>query len=393
MNSAELIFWLAVFFVFYAFLGYPLLLWAIAFVLPNRANKQYGLDHYGNAITSDLPRVTLIISVYNEENVIEEKLQNALQLDYPKDRMELLVVSDASSDRTDDKVRNFASQGVRWLRQDTRSGKTAALNMALPQASGEIIIFSDANSMYDKNAIGNLVRHFKDTSLGFVTGRTKYISKDKDTVSESTNLYTTLELKTKKLESKIFSCVGADGAIFAIRKRLFKPLQDYDINDFVIPLNIIEQGFRGILDSNAFCIEETARDTGGEFNRQVRITCRTIRAIFNNKVLLNPFKYPLFSFELLSHKILKFMLPFFMIFAFVVNIPLISASILYAVVFMIQLFYYVLFLYGYCERKKKDGNRFAGLAYTFGTVSLALLVGWVKFILGETYTTWSSERS
>ena len=382
----QFIFWFSIFMIFYAYFGYPLTLWIIALLKPKQPNE------LNKPKQPYEPTVSLLISAYNEEDVIEEKILNSLSLEYPKELFEILVVSDGSTDRTDEITARYSKDGVILKNYEGRIGKTSCLNRAVPEAKGEIIVFSDANSIYNNKAIRNLIKHFKDTSIGFVTGRTKYVSQYGDSVAESTNLYTKLELITKSLESKIFSCVGADGAIFAIRKMLFNSLKDYDINDFVIPLNIIEQGYRGLLDIDAFCIEKTARDSEGEFNRQVRISCRTIRAIFNNKVLLNPIKHPIFSFELISHKILKFMLPFFMIGVFVANAVIISKGILYFITFAMQMFYYLFFLYGYSERKKKDGSRLAGIAYAFGTVNFAILVGWWKYFSGQTYTTWRSER-
>lgn len=340
----------------------------------------------------EFPRVTLLVSACNEEDVIDEKINNALLLDYPSGKLEILVVSDASTDSTDEIVNRFAESGIKLLRQEQRSGKTAALNIALPKAKGDIVIFSDANAMYDKSAVKEIVKHFGNQAIGFVSGRTQYVSSECDTVADSTGLYTKMEIMTKDLESKVSSCVGADGAIFAIRKSLYLPLKEYDINDFVIPLNVIKQGYRGILEKDAFCIEETAKDTKGEFNRQVRITCRTIRAIFNNKALLNPVKYPLFSFALFSHKILKFLLPVFMLGALVTNLLLVSESLSYTLILSLQVVYYLLFFYGYMERNKNERTRLPGFAYTFGSVSLAFLLGWYKYFSGETYTTWSSER-
>jgi cellulose synthase/poly-beta-1,6-N-acetylglucosamine synthase-like glycosyltransferase len=296
-------------------------------------------------------------------------------------------------DKTDEYVKEFSDDEVRLFRQEIRKGKTAALNMAVPQAKGEIIIFSDANSMYDRSAIKKLVRHFQDPTIGFVTGKTKYVSRHGSSVTESTSLYNKLECLTKRLESRVGSCVGADGAIFAIRKELYKPLQAYDINDFVIPLKIVEQGYRGILDDEAFCVEEMARNTQGEFNRQVRITSRTIRAIVNNKALLNPIKFPLFSFEVVSHKLMKFILPFFIITIFITNCLIITTGFLYYLILALQTCFYILACWGYIDEKTQNRKMLTSMAYTFSLVNLAIFIGWIKYFSGETYSTWSPERT
>jgi len=397
----KFMFWFSIFAIFYAYFGYPIALSIIALFKPNKLNKLNKPNE---------PTVSLLISAYNEEGIIKEKLKNALSLDYPVNKLEIIVISDASEDKTDEYVEGFFGKGVRLLRQEIRQGKTTALNMAVSQACGEIIVFSDANSMYDRSAIKNLVENFKNPVIGFVTGRTKYISRQGSSATESTSLYNKLERFTKRLESKIGSCVGADGAIFAIRKELYRPLKSYDINDFVIPLKIIEQGYRGILENEAFCIEETARDTKGEFNRQVRITNRTardtkgefnrqvritnrtIRAMVNNKALLNPIKFPLFSIELISHKIIKFMLPFFMVIVFVTNCFLVATGFFYCLILALQVFFYVLAYWGYVDEKTENRSRLISMPYTFNMVSFAILLGWIKYFSGETYSTWTSER-
>lgn len=376
-------FWFSIFAIFYAYFGYPIALSIIALFKPRQPYEPY--EPYE-------PMVSLLISAYNEEGIIKEKLKNALSLDYPANKLEIIVISDASEDKTDEYVEDFFGKGIRLLRQEIRQGKTAALNMAVPQARGEIIVFSDANSMYDRSAIKNLVKNFKNPVIGFVTGRTKYVSNHGSSATESTSLYNKIEQFTKGLESKIGSCVGADGAIFAIRKELYKPLKSYDINDFVIPLKIIEQGYQGILENEVFCIEETPRDTKGEFNRQVRITNRTIRAMVNNKALLNPIKFPLFSIELISHKIIKFMLPFFMVIVFVTNCFLVATGFFYYLILALQVFFYILAYWGYMDKQAQNKNRLASMPYAFSMVSLAILLGWIKYFSGETYSTWTSER-
>ncbi|MBC2696065.1 MAG: glycosyltransferase family 2 protein [Desulfobacteraceae bacterium] len=379
----KFMFWFSMFAIFYAYLGYPIALSIIALFKPKQLNKPNKPKQ---------PMVSLLISAYNEEGIIKKKLKNALSLDYPANKLEIIVISDASEDKTDEYVKGFFGKGVRLLRQEIRQGKTTALNMAVSQACGEIIVFSDANSMYDRSAIKNLVKNFKDPVIGFVTGRTKYISRQGSSATESTSFYNKLERFVKRLESKIGSCVGADGAIFAIRKELYKTLKSYDINDFVIPLKIIEQGYRGILENEAFCIEETARDIEGEFNRQVRITNRTIRAMVNNKALLNPIKFPLFSIELVSHKIIKFMLPFFMVIVFVTNCFLVATDFFYSLILALQVLFYILAYWGYIDKQAQNKNRLTSMPYTFNMVSLAILLGWIKYFSGETYTTWTSER-
>lgn len=378
-----IIFWVSLFAIGYAYLGYPALLWILTRVINPKTTERF-VDN-----EEPLPSVTLIIAAYNEEKVIAEKIHNTLSLDYPADLLEIVVVSDGSSDRTPQIVSEFADRGVVLRHYEGRIGKTACLNRAVPLAKGKIIVFSDANSDYDRNALKALVHPFQDSTVGFVTGWTRYGSGHDMTVADSLGIYSKLELVTKELESCLGSCVGADGAIFAVRKDLYVPLKDYDINDFVIPLTINKQGYRGVLQREALCFEKDAGGAKGEFHRQVRITNRTIRAIINHLQLLNPLRYGFFSIELFSHKLCKFLVPFFMIGLFVSNLFLISRSGFFLMTLISQLIFYS----GSCLAIYVSGDalsvRIIKAAYAFILVNIAILVAWMKYLRGETYTTWS----
>lgn len=382
----KFIFWFSLIISFYAYAGYPLVMFMLTLIKPGRKN---GSEDILENVT---PYVTLVISAYNEEDVIRDKLKNALESDYPKNRLEIIVASDASTDNTDQYVREFKDSKVTLFRQETRLGKTVALNGAVPLAKGEIIVFSDANSMYDRGAITRLVKHFQNSEIGFVTGKTRYILKQKGSLSESIGWYSRLECMTKRFESCVGSCVGADGAIFAVRKKLYRPLKSYDINDFVIPLNIIAQGYRGIYEDGAFCFEETAGNSREEFKRQVRIATRTIRALFNNRGLLNPLNDAMFAFEMISHKLLKFLVPLFSIALFFSNLLIFSAGIFYLFVMAMQVLFYLFAYKGHMAEKNGGGNGLTNIAHTFFMVNAAILLGWMKYFSGETYSVWSSDR-
>jgi len=378
MSLTSILFWSSGLFVFYSYLGYPLVLWLIASL---RKGASLEIEK------SFVPKVTMLISVYNEEKVIEGKILNTLDLDYPPGLLEVIVVSDGSSDRTEQIVSKYAHKGVRLQSYPGRIGKTACLNQAVPLANGSILVFSDANSQYNKSAIREMVKHFSDTKVGFVTGWTRYLSASDEEKADSLGIYARIELWTKKLESKINSCVGADGAVFAIRKALYQPLRPTDINDFVIPLRINQQGYRGLLEENAYCLEKSAGEGKGEFFRQVRITNRTIRAIFNNASLLNPFKYGLFSFLLFSHKVCKFLVPFFLLLAAVTNLLLIGKGALYLIGFAVQSFFYLSALLNRAGVKYLPG--LTSLFHTFVLVNAAVFWAWVTYLRGETFTTWA----
>ena len=383
MTGVEMLFWVSLFVVVYSYAGYPALLW-----LGSRfIKRETGAGVMGQE--GSLPPVTLIISAYNEEKVIGDKIANALSLEYPKELIEIVVVSDGSSDRTTEIVSESAERGVLLRHYEGRIGKTACLNRAVPLATGRIIVFSDANSNYDTSAVKALVRPFQDGTVGFVTGWTRYGASEDMTSAGSLGFYSMLEFVTKDLESSIGSCVGADGAIFAIRKELYMPLKDHDINDFVIPLTINQQGYRGVLEKKAFCFEKDAGGTKEEFHRQVRITNRTIRAIINHRQLLNPFRFGLFSIELFSHKLCRFLVPIFMIVLLASNLLLAPRSGFYLLALIGQMLFYG--GAGTSAIIPKGGMlfRLTKAANTFVVVNFAMLLAWVKYLQGQKYTTWS----
>ena len=385
MAGAVATFWVSLLVIAYAYVGYPGVLWILSRFgrLPMKGERGQG---------APLPPVTMIVSAFNEEKVLREKLENALSLDYPRDLLEIVVASDGSSDRTCEIAVEFADRGVVLRHYEGRIGKTACLNQALPLATGHIIVFSDANSVYEPGALRALVLPFRDNTVGFVTGWTRYGSGEDGSTADSLGIYSRLELLTKELESHLASCIGADGAIFAIRKELYLPLKSYDINDFVIPLSINQQGYRGILRPDAICFEKDAGSPKGEFHRQVRITSRTIRAIMNYRQLLNPFKFGLLSFELFSHKVCRFLVPVFLLALLASSLLLAEREGFYLAALIGQVVFYV--GAGAAAFVSSTGllSRIADTARTFVVVNAAIALAWIKYFQGETFTTWSPTK-
>ena len=379
----QIIFWLSAFAIFYAYAGYPPTLWLISFFINAPIKK--------SAIT---PSVSLVISAYNEEHVLPKKIENALALNYPRHLLEIAVISDGSTDGTNEIIQNFAQQFCHVIPciSQRRKGKTSCLNDFVPLLQGEIILFSDANSFYDKELIHRILRPFADPDIGLVTGSTKYIDSPESQSAGGTGLYSRFERLTKVLETKTGSCVGADGAIFAIRKCLFSPLKPDDINDLVIPLHIVSKRYRCILEPSAFC-DEQVTDPAGEFQRQIRITCRTLRAIFRHRNLFNPFQHPLFSFKLFSHKLMKFLAPFCLAALLITNVFLaLENGLFYKIMLSLQAVFYGCGLIGFLKSAEGKQVKWIGPCHVFLTVNAAYAAGWFKYLTGETYTVWKSPR-
>ena len=269
----------------YVVAGYPLLLRLLV--------RARGAKHVRQADIT--PKLSFLISAYNEADVIRAKLANTLALDYPAERLEIVVISDCSDDGTDAIVQEFAARGVILARQAERRGKTAGLNATIPTLTGDIVVFSDANAMYDADALRKLVRNFADPAVGYVTGEARYLLNGQAAADAGERAYWGYEMELKRLETQLGSMVGGDGAIYAIRRRLWRTLPEDSINDFLNPLQIVEAGWRGVYEPQAICYEETSGGFKSEYKRRVRIVSRSWRAVFQAAGVLNPFRVGLFS--------------------------------------------------------------------------------------------------
>lgn len=378
----ELLLWLSIFLVVYVYAGYPVLLLV----------KQKWFGARPRSVADIEPPVTLVISAYNEEDVIAEKIENSLALDYPADKLEVMVVSDCSSDRTDEIVQGYRARGVRLLRMAERGGKTAGLNVAVPQAAGDIVIFSDANAMYDAGVVRKFVRNFADATVGAATGESRYVVDDGDTSTASENLYWRYELALKRLESQLGSLVGGDGAIYAIRKALYRPLQPSDLSDFVNPLQIVSQGYRNVYEGEAVSYEKGGESFDKEFRRKVRIVNRAWRGMMSMRHLLNPFRYGFFAIQAISHKLLRWLVPVFMLLAFFSNLLLIEHGGIYELLFGAQVAFYALAGIGLLQRNREQIARLFYIPYYFCLVNWASLRGIIDHFRGETYTVWTTVR-
>jgi cellulose synthase/poly-beta-1,6-N-acetylglucosamine synthase-like glycosyltransferase len=349
---------------------------------PQRNSKNYDFA----------PPATLLISAFNEAEVIAEKLENALALDYPQGQLETLVVSDCSDDGTDEIVSRFASRGVRLLRQSQRLGKTAGLNLAVPQAKGEILIFSDANAIYQNDAVGQLVAHFVDSQVGYVVGNARYRQTEGEAASAaSEGLYWKLETWLKQKESEFGSVVGGDGAIYAIRHELFSPLRSTDINDFLNPLQIIARGYRGVYEPSAVCFEEAGESFEKEFRRKVRIIGRSANALLRAPRTLLPWVQPRHCFALVSHKLLRWLVPFFLIALLCCNLILINSPSL-RILLGLQISFYAFAAIGWMLESRAKSPKVFYLPYYFCLVNLASLFGIFNLLTGSLSPTWQTIR-
>lgn len=376
--------WLSLAAAAYVYLVFP----ALAALVPPRRRPVASASG-----SSDGPPITVIVPAHNEERNIAARISNLLGADYPRELLDIIVVSDASTDRTDQIAASFAADGVRLLVQPTRRGKTAGLNAAVLMARADIIVFTDANASYPPGTLRALYDELRDPRVGLVTGYTRYRTTEAGRVAEVTNVYTAIERVIKRAESRWGCCVGADGAVFAMRGSLYRPLRDDDINDFVLPLAVIEQGYDCVFAPEVFCAESAAKEMDGEFRRQSRITNRTLRALWRHLRLLDPRRFPRFAFFLLSHKVVRFLVPPLLLVSSACLPFLMRRGPMYPAIAVAGLVAVLLAALGATTVGARRLGRPARVLSALFTVNLAILNGWQRFLRGQRDVTWQHDRS
>jgi cellulose synthase/poly-beta-1,6-N-acetylglucosamine synthase-like glycosyltransferase len=375
------IFYASFILIVYIYFGYPLILFLISRLFNHKIIKG-----------AYEPKVTILISAYNERDHIKATIENKLALDYPKDKIEILVISDGSDDGTDEIVNAFSDEKVKLIRQDPRKGKTSALNLAVPQATGEILVFSDANSLYDQDSLRFLMENFTDPSVGYVTGKMVYVNPDGTTIGNGCSAYMTYENLLRDVEARIGSVVGVDGGIDAVRKSLYRPMRPDQLPDFVLPLMVVDQGYRVVFEPRALLKEESLSDPEDENRMRVRVSLRALWALFDMRKLLNPLKHGIFSIQLLSHKVLRYLGIVFIAVLYVSNLFILSRSLIFLLTFLIQNIMFILaFIAHYMEKKGKSSG-ILYIPYYFFLVNVAAGHALYKFLRGEKQVIWTPRK-
>ena len=305
----EVLIIILLFIMFYSYFGYPLMLFIFSIFSKHTVLKN---DQF-------IPEVSLLIAAYNEEDTIADKIKNSLELDYPKDKLEIVIVSDGSTDKTDEIVKSFESSGVRLFRVEGRVGKTEARNQAVLAMRREIIVFSDATAIYEKDAIKKLVRCFADASVGMVSGNLTYFEKGQGTMGLATRIYWNYEKTIKKAQSKLYTLTGAVGCINAFRRKLYHVLPPNIIEDFTEPLMIVSQGYRIAYEEEAVAYERTTQKPSQEFNMRVRVIRGGMKGFIYAFKRLNFKNHAFVLFQLFGHKVLRWLMPVFLILLFIFN--------------------------------------------------------------------------
>ncbi|MFO1020273.1 MAG: glycosyltransferase family 2 protein [Planctomycetales bacterium] len=384
--ALQILIWTSLALVAYAYILFPAILWAWSKTAAPRDSGS------ANTLTeSDWPFVSLVVAAYKEEKDIVQRLHNALAQDYPADRFEIIIGCDGNEDRTGELVQSFTDPRVRLLQYPQRRGKASVLNDSVPQARGEIIIFSDANTEMDPQAFRQLVRPFVDSSVGGVCGN--LILQDSLTGQNVDGAYWKYENFLKRHEAKIGALLGVNGGIYAIRKSLYQPIPSNTIiDDFLIGMRIHLQGYQLLYEPRAIAYEETPETMAAEFHRRVRIGAGGFQSLVWLKSLLHP-SYGSLAFCFLSHKLLRWLCPFFMLAAFVGNLFLINHD-WYARLLLLQSLFYLTATAGLWLFKTVPAPKWMRLPAMFVSMNTALFFGFFRWLKGIQQGTWKrTERS
>jgi cellulose synthase/poly-beta-1,6-N-acetylglucosamine synthase-like glycosyltransferase len=377
----EIVFWASVGMLFYVYASYPLLVYAVSRLFPKRINKSF----------FEAP-VSIVITAYNEERDIRAKIENTLSLDYPPEKLEIIVASDCSTDRTDEIVGEFAGRGVKLYRQAERKGKTSAQNMAVEKAMGEIILFSDATTLYDTKVLRAMLPNFADETVGCVAGKLIYIDDSSSSVGKGASSYWNYETFLKKSESRACSLIGTSGCLYAVRKSAYQPMYPEACSDFLIATLVYKQGLRTIYEPQAVCTEETNQKSQKEMQMRVRVISQTFTDLWRNREMLNPLKNGFFAVELVSHKLLRYSVPIFLILVLLAAGIGTFYSTFFLAVFVLQLVFYATALTAWFLEKMEIKIGVLAIPLYFVLTNLAALIGFYKFLRGERYARWEPIR-
>lgn len=366
----------------YIYVGYPFFVFLLSKFINNPVEKGRGGRN-----------ISIIIAAYNEDAYIADTIENKLMQDYSDGKVEIIVVSDASTDKTDEIVENYNNRGVRLLTQERRKGKTDALNMAVTHATGEILVFSDANSLYAPDALKYLVRNFQDPSVGYVTGKMVYVAQEASCVGDGCSAYMRYENFLRRHETRLGSIVGVDGGIDAMRKRLYRPMRPDQLPDFILPLGVVQQGYRVVYESKAILREQALSDSEDEYRMRVRVALRALWALEDKVHLLDVRKHNLFSVQLLSHKLLRYLGFVFVVGAYVSNALISINSLLWGVIFLCRNIFYAGALVAFWRRHhKSERSNILSLPYYFSLINLACGQAFFEYLLRKKKITWTPRK-
>ncbi|WP_143306702.1 glycosyltransferase family 2 protein [Chitinophaga vietnamensis] len=388
MNNWKLICLISFATVCYAYIGYALLLYMAVkvkrWISPPKAFPGKDFE----------PHVTFMVAAYNESAFIRQKIANTLALDYPAEKMQIVFVTDGSTDNTNDIIR--AHEKIKLLYQPARNGKTAAINRAMEQVSTPFVIFSDANTLLNKEAVKALIKHFALEDIGAVAGEKKVtLAANTGTEGAGEGMYWKYESKLKQWDAELYSVMGAAGELLAIRTSAYAPIPaDTILDDFIISFNINLQGYKVQYEPAAYAMETPSASLAEEYKRKVRIAAGGFQAISRLLPLLNIFRYPKITWQYVSHRVLRWTLaPLCLLLLLISNTILVinGDGYTYMILFILQLAFYAAAFTGYLLAKQQLKVKYFYIPFYFVFMNIAVYKGFARFIQGRQSAVW--ERS
>ncbi len=388
-----LFFWGGIFLVFYTYIGYGIVLYLLV-----KLKRIFG--HIQKTTNTYMPDVTFVVAAYNEESYINDKIQNCLDFDYPKDKIHFLFVTDGSSDETPNLINSFNyPQNFSWSlhHDDARNGKIAAVERIMPFVKTPIVIYTDANTHVNKGAIKMIARHYQNPKVGAVAGEKRISMGEKEDASAAgEGMYWKYESKLKQWDSELNTVVGAAGELFSLRTELYEPVsKDMVIEDFFMTLRIAQKGYKVVYEPKAFAVEASSASVKEELKRKIRIAAGGIQAIVRLAPLLNIFKYGLLSFQYISHRVLRWTLaPVALVLIFLSNIYLCSktGSTTYLIFMGLQILFYGMALVGYLLEKRKIKVKALFVPYYFTMMNYAVFRGIFRYFKGSQSVVWEKAK-
>ncbi len=393
MTSLKVIFWVSLFIVFYAYIGYGILLYLLVFI-----KRMVHGRKPGTAIPEEEPEVTLFIAAYNERDFVLEKMQNTLELDYPREKLHILWVTDGSDDGTPEVLRQY--DGIEVLHRPQRSGKIGAMNRGIRFVKTPVVVFCDANTMLGRESIRRIVRLFRDPKVGCVSGEKRIHKKEKDTAAGAgEGLYWKYESTLKKWDAELYSVVGAAGELFAIRTALYQEVEpDTLLDDFIISLRVAQKGYTIQYDPEAYAIETASANVREELKRKIRISAGGIQSVIRLRSLLNIFRYGTLSFQYISHRVLRWTLaPLSLPVMLIVSAALalqqgIFSAGLYTILFWLQVLFYVAALAGWYLENRSIRLKILFVPYYFFIMNLSVFLGLKRYLKKSQTVNWERAK-
>jgi biofilm PGA synthesis N-glycosyltransferase PgaC len=386
----EVLLWISLFIVFYAFFGYGILL----FIIIKIKRKVRGLPVIPVVDAANLPTCSLVIAAYNEEGFILEKIKNTLELEYPAGKLEFIFITDGSTDRTPKLIAAYPQ--IRLMHSTDRRGKIAAVHRAMDTVTTEVVVFTDANTYLNPDALLKICRHYADAKVGAVAGEKRIQIDAAADATAGEGFYWKYESKLKAWDAELHSVVGAAGELFSIRTALYQPVSPNAIlDDFMISLLVAQDGYRVLYEPEAYATETSSENVKEELKRKIRIAAGGIQSIVWLKSLLNPFKQPLLSFQYISHRVLRWTVtPFLMILALLLNIAIVvnGGSMLYHILLIGQLAFYLASLAGWLLERREIKVKILFIPYYFCMMNYAVIRGIFRYLAGGQSAAWEKSK-